>query len=241
MCGRFTLKTPVANWLADLFPNWTDNSTLIPAEWTRARYNIAPTQPILVARCKADGSPTIENMRWGLVPAWASSLSAGYSMINARSESIAEKPSFRPSLVDKRCVIIADGYYEWKKLNPKAKEPYWIHLAGERVFAMAGLWAVNRKIQNPLSSEQPILSATIITTSSNDDVAGVHDRMPALLTDATQIQSWLDPALNQANLTDRLLEQLQTCPIGLLQMRLVSNRVNSPANDAPELLDAQPL
>ena len=241
MCGRFTLKTPVGNWLADLFPSWgTDPETVeqsIPAELLRSRYNITPSQQILVVSFNSHGSPIINSMRWGLVPVWADSLSVGYNMINARSESIAVKPSFRPSLIDKRCVVIADGYYEWKKLSAKIKEPYWIHTADERVFAMAGLWAENRKIQNPLSQCNLTLSATIITTESNADTMSVHDRMPALMFNKSQIAAWLDPTLNHIDSIESLLDQLRPSEAGLLQPRRVSTLVNSPANDANQLLN----
>ena len=241
MCGRFTLKTPVADWLADLFPNWhldpVSALESLPPSLTQPRFNIAPSQQILVVRTGDDGEPTIDSMRWGLVPNWADSLSIGYNMINARSESIADKPSFRPSLINQRCVVMADGYYEWKKLSPKIKEPNWIHTAGERVFAMAGLWAENRKIKDPQSKNHSILSATIITTESNEDVVSVHDRMPALMLNEAQIAAWLDPSLNKPDNIDRLLEQLQPCSTGVLQLRRVSTRVNSPANEDSQVLD----
>ena len=240
MCGRFTLKTPVDNWLKDLFPDWNADQELadlsLSLDLTRARYNIAPSQQIVVVRNDSDGTPIIQGMRWGLVPVWADSLSGGYNMINARSESIADKPSFRPSLINKRCVILADGYYEWKKLTQKIKEPYWIHTVGERVFAMAGLWAENRKIQNPGSQSNSILSATIITTPSNADLTIVHDRMPALMVNSTQISAWLDPALNGTANIDSMLSQLQPSPPGVVQVRLVSTLVNRAANDGDKLL-----
>ncbi len=240
MCGRFTLKTPVADWLADLFPNWNldPESALesLPTSLRQSRFNIAPSQQILVIRSKDNGEPTIDSMRWGLVPNWAESLSIGYNMINARSESIADKPSFRPSLINQRCVVMADGYYEWKKLSPKIKEPYWIHTASERVFAMAGLWAENRKIKDPQSKNHSIASATIITTESSADVVSVHDRMPALMLNKSQIAAWLDPSLNKPDNIDRMLEQLQPCSTGILQLRRVSTRVNSPANEEAEVL-----
>ena len=241
MCGRFTLKTPVADWLADLFPNWNvdPESALesLPPSLTHPRFNIAPSQQILVVRYNSNGELIIDSMRWGLVPNWADSLSIGYNMINARSESIAEKPTFRPSLINQRCVVMADGYYEWKKLSPKIKEPYWIHSVGERVFAMAGLWAENRKIKDPQSTFHSISSATIITTESSADVVSVHDRMPALMLTESQIARWLDPSLNKPDNIDRLLEQLQPASTGVLQLRRVSTRVNSPANEEAEVLN----
>jgi len=242
MCGRFTLKTPVADWLVDLFPNWdADASHVAPTAHVtlnQDRYNIAPSQQIAVVRCDQEGRLILDSMRWGLLPRWADSLSVGYNMINARSETLAEKPSFRPSLIDKRCIVLADGYYEWKKLSPKTKEPYWIHTQGERVFAMAGLWAENRKIQNPVSPGNAIVSATIITTESNSDVVSVHDRMPAMMLSKDQIAKWLDPTLNNVNHLELLLQQLQPSETGLLHLRRVSTRVNSPANDSPENIEA---
>ena len=241
MCGRFTLKTPVADWLANLFPNWNLDPVSafkdIAPSLTQPRFNIAPSQQILVLRYNDNGEPTIDSMRWGLVPNWADSLSIGYNMINARSESIADKPSFRPSLISQRCVVMADGYYEWKKLSPKVKEPFWIHTAGERVFAMAGLWAENRKIQAPRLTDHAIMSATIITTESSEDVVSVHDRMPALMLNEAQIAAWLEPSLNKPDNIDRLLEQLQPTSTGILQLRRVSTRVNSPANEYSQVLD----
>lgn len=241
MCGRFTLKTPVANWLKDLFPDWNSDQELVDlshsTDLTRARYNIAPSQQIAVVRNDSNGTPIIDCMRWGLVPVWADSLAAGYNMINARSESIAEKPSFRPSLIGKRCVILADGYYEWKKLTPKIKEPYWIHTAGERVFAMAGLWAENHKIKNADSQGNSTLSATIITTPSNADLTNVHDRMPALMVNSYQISAWLDPSRNGTANIDSLLSQLHPSPSGVVQFRRVSTMVNRATNDGANLLE----
>lgn len=241
MCGRFTLKTPVDHWLADLFPSWKEDLAIslesIPAPFlAQARYNIAPSQNILVIRLGANGLPVAETMRWGLVPGWADTLSAGYNMINARSESIADKPSFRPSLIDKRCVVLADGYYEWKTLAPKVKEPYWIHTVGERAFAMAGIWAENRKIPITQSPDLPIRSVSIATIGASEDVADVHDRMPAIKTSETQIAAWLNPTLNNADCIPELLEQLQSS-VGVLQFRRVSTIVNRATNEGPQILE----
>lgn len=244
MCGRFTLKTPVADWLADLFPNWNTNACIASqstdAIVSHARYNIAPSQQVAVVRYDQDGRLMLDSMRWGLVPVWADSLSVGYNMINARSETLADKPSFRPSLIDKRCVILADGYYEWKKLSPKSKEPYWIHTRAESVFAMAGLWAENRKIPNPVSSVDSLRSTAIITTESNADVVSVHDRMPAMMLDEAHIAKWLEPSHNNTNSIEYLLEQLQRIATGLLQLRKVSSIVNSPVNDSLDNIKANP-
>ena len=241
MCGRFTLKTPVDHWLEDLFPTWKDDlapslASISAPFIAQSRYNIAPSQNILVVRLGADGCPIIEPMRWGLVPSWAETLSAGYNMINARSESIADKPSFRFSLISKRCVVLADGYYEWKTLAPKVKEPYWIHTAGEHVFTMAGIWAENRKIPNSQSPDVPIRSVSIATIAANEDVAEIHDRMPAIKNGETQIANWLNPALSNADGIPNLLEQLQSS-VGVLQFRQVSTLVNRATNEGPEILE----
>jgi putative SOS response-associated peptidase YedK len=238
MCGRFTLKTPVANWLADLFPDWLDGVRSyegLASEGTRARYNIAPSQPMVVVHCDRDGLMHMELMRWGLLPHWANSISVGYNMINARSETLAEKPSFRPSLFGKRCVVMADGYYEWKKLTPKTKQPFWIHRPDEQVFAMAGLWAENRQLAKP-DGPASIRSATIITTPSNADTQSVHDRMPAIMVRPDQITRWLDPIRNSQDQTEELLEQLCPMPEGSLQLRSVSGEVNSPKNEGSSLI-----
>jgi len=234
MCGRFTLKTPVANCLADLFPDWQNKSAVdseignLANEVLVARSNIAPTQPVLVVHSDSQGQLTLESMRWGLLPAWADAMSAGYNMINARSETLADKPSFRTSLVDKRCVILADGYYEWKAITPKVKEPYWIHRPDKHVFGMAGLWAENRKIASQNLSVAPsIRSTTIITTQSNADTESVHDRMPAILFTHKQISDWLSPTWNDKKHTDRLLEQLRPCELGQLTLQPVSKELFS--------------
>lgn len=242
MCGRFTLKTPVSNWLSDLFPDWSSDDTeglldSLPLEVRQSRYNIAPTQPIVTARLDSNGKLQLEAMRWGLVPFWAESLSAGYTMFNARSESLVDKPSFRPSLIDKRCIVLADGYYEWKKISPKQKIPHWIHRPGEEVFAMAGLWASNHKIAQISQSEKAIHSTTIITTTSNEDTRVVHDRMPVIYTDPRSIGMWLDPQRNKKEDVDELLQLLTPSPTGTLSLRTVSNIVNHVRNDGPELIN----
>jgi putative SOS response-associated peptidase YedK len=241
MCGRFTLKTPIVDWLLDLFPNQfgiDPNLAFagILSNTFRARYNISPTQQILVLRQDSSGQLRVGEMRWGLIPHWAEDLSIGARMINARSETLSEKPSFKPSLANKRCLILADGYYEWKKLSPNEKQPYWIHRPDEQPFMMAGLWAENRRIP---SNQQGIgmLSATVITTASNQDTAMVHDRMPAIIQDASEMQRWLNLDWNQAETPQELFSLLQPAPAGTLQLRRVSNAVGKPQNDFQELIE----
>lgn len=242
MCGRFTLKTPVADWLADLFPDWDKAGVempmaKLPTQVTEPRYNIAPSQPVVVARIDEQGRLDLTPMRWGLVPPWADSLSVGYKMINARSESLTEKPSFRPALIDKRCVILADGYYEWRTLDSKTKQPYWIHRTGESLFAMAGLWARNHKVHAPENPDLPTVSATIITTASNEDTQSVHDRMPAVFCRPGEIKNWLDPQWNRKECADEIVKQLKPSNKGTFELRPVSTSVNSPMHQGPSLIE----
>jgi putative SOS response-associated peptidase YedK len=242
MCGRFTLKTPVVDWLLDLFPNqFALNPNLAFAGTSsnvfRARYNISPTQQILVLRPDTSGQLRVDQMRWGLIPHWAEDLSIGAKMINARSETLSEKPSFKPSLANKRCLVLADGYYEWKKISPKEKQPYWIHCPDEQPFMMAGLWAENRRIPI-VSQDSCLLSATVITTASNQDTAMVHDRMPAIIQEPSAMQAWLNLDVNPAEQPSELLALLQPAPAGTLQLRRVSNAVGKPQNDFQELIES---
>lgn len=247
MCGRFTLKTPVADWLANLFPELADQTAQIEEslqssapELLQPRFNIAPSQLVLVVqRGDHKGVPVVSPMRWGLVPFWADSLNISYSMINARSETISEKKSFKSLLRSHRCVIVADGYYEWQSPERSAsgaKQPYWIHAAGQTAFAMAGLWTENKHV----IPGRTCRSATIITTAANDDTEPVHDRMPALLPDLDSIRRWLanDDVANVAEQRDEAYwqSQLVPCSCGFLTMHAVSTKVNSPRENGEQLI-----
>lgn len=248
MCGRFTLKTPVIDWLMSLFPNAEDSLRSLARSLTDVfptlatpRYNIAPTQSVWVitqsqsdpqGNCVVDAT-TVRSMRWGLVPAWADAPNVAYSMINARSETLQEKPTFKKLIPEHRCIVVADGYYEWMKpaedAPPKSpKQPYWIHRPSEMPFAMAGLWTENHRVQ----PGQSLLSTTIITTEANEDTAPVHDRMPVVLDHPQAIQQWL----NLDTEPDRVLELLHPGPKGFFIPVPVSNRVNSPKHDSAELI-----
>jgi putative SOS response-associated peptidase YedK len=234
MCGRFTLKTPVSDWLTDLFPDGYDGLDeqldLLSPECKQPRYNIAPSQSIVVITMETEAGYRLNAMRWGLLPSWADSMSSGYNMINARSESLMDKPSFRPSLIHKRCILLADGYYEWKKITDKHKVPYWIHRPHDCVFAMAGLWAQNNKIATDAAHPGPILSTAVITTEANRDTSSVHDRMPIIFTDPQAIHLWLDPKKNDKQFAGELMEQLHSNTPGSLLLRPVSTAVNNPRN-----------
>ena len=177
MCGRFTLRTP-AHRLAEAFgvrelPN------------LRPRYNIAPSQDVVAIRRAADGRE-LALLRWGLIPSWAKQAAIGNRMINARAETVAEKPAFRAAFRHRRCLVAADGFYEWQKTDGGAKQPYYIRLADEAPFAIAGLW----ERWTPPDGDA-VESCTLITTAANDLLKPIHDRMPVILAPADN-DAWLD-------------------------------------------------
>lgn len=221
MCGRFAFYSP-AEATARLFGAATD-AELPP------RYNIAPTQDAPVVRVAADGDRELVGLRWGLIPFWAKDPKIGNRMINARSETVAEKPAFRQAYRKRRCLVLADGFYEWQK-TPGAKTPWYISLAGGAPFAMAGLWESWRdKTQG--DEAEPVQTCSIITTSPNELMARLHNRMPAILLDDA-VDRWLDPAAEPASLAPLL----GPIPASRLTADPVSRRVNSPANDDAELI-----
>ena len=181
MCGRFTLRTPasaVARLFADL--------ELTPPEF-KPRYNIAPTQAISVVRQSPIEGLHWCQLRWGLIPFWAKDRAIGSQMINARSETIATKPSFRAAFKSRRCLIPADGFYEWKKLGGTKKQPQYITLKDNRPFCFAGLW----ESWTDKATQEVVESCTIITTDANEFLLPLHDRMPVIL-DPHDFQPWLD-------------------------------------------------
>ncbi len=219
MCGRFTLTVDPAR-LQDAFADFTFPAKFAP------RFNIVPSQPILAI--PNDGKNAADFFVWGLIPSWAKDPSMGNRLINARGETIAEKPSFRGALKYKRCLILADGFYEWKSQpGTKAKVPHFIFLKSRRPFAFAGLW------DEWLSPDGgSVRSATIITTEPNELMAAIHNRMPVILPPSAYAQ-WLDPA---PQTPDRLLPLLQPFPAEEMSAHPVSTLVNSPSNDRAELV-----
>lgn len=194
------------------------------------RYNIAPTQAVAtVIRPTTGEERQAMKMRWGLVPSWADELSIGNRMINARGETVDSKPSFRRAFASRRCLIPADGYYEWKK-QADGKQPYLIERPDHGVFAMAGLWEENSKVT---ADGTPIRTCTVITTSANQVTGDVHDRMPVIL-DFADHETWLDPGFRD---TDALNALLRPAPDDWLQLTAVSRRVNSPKHDDAECVD----
>jgi putative SOS response-associated peptidase YedK len=229
LCGRFTLRTPPDQWCQLFLPELSPAE--IPFDGV-ARYNIAPTQSIVAILREATGQDrTAAKFRWGLVPSWADDLAIGNRMINARGETVDTKPSFRKAFATRRCLILADGYYEWKKVAD-GKQPYLIEQPDHGMLAMAGLWEVNRKIADDGSA---IETCTIITTSANGVTGEIHQRMPVFL-DAAVHDQWLDPGYRD---TEKLKELLVPAPDDCLQLTAVSRRVNSPKHDDPDCI--QPL
>ncbi|HEX7185475.1 MAG TPA: SOS response-associated peptidase [Thermoanaerobaculia bacterium] len=220
MCGRYTL-TSKGDEVALLF-DLTEIPTL------PLRYNLAPTQEAAVVRVLSPGEPrTLDLLRWGLVPYWADDLSIGNRMINARSESVAEKPSYRWSFRKARCLIPADGFYEWKK-EGKLKQPFHIRRKDRRPFAFAGLWARWKPPEG-----EPLDTFTILTTDANDLVKPLHNRMPVIL-DPKDFDLWLDPGVGDA---ERLKPLMAPAPGEDWETVPVSRTVNSPAYDGPACIE----
>lgn len=227
MCGRYTLTTP-GELIADVF----DLSE--PPE-IQPRYNVAPTQEVAAIRRDEAGSPRrFVRLRWGLVPHWADDPAIGNRMINARSESVAEKPAFRTSFKRKRCLVLADGFYEWQKVEGGRKQPWYFRLASGDPFAFAGLWAHWDK-GGPDQDREPIESCTLLTTDANPLVKKVHHRMPVIL-DPEDNDLWLDPAVDDRERLEAVLDAFD--PAKMIAFP-VSTRVNSPANDDPSVIEPQ--
>jgi putative SOS response-associated peptidase YedK len=220
MCGRYTLGAPDED-LADLFD-------LPQVPELEPRYNIAPTQPVPVVRVGAAGQVReLELLRWGLIPSWSKDPAAGARLINARSETAAGKPSFRAAFKHRRCLIPAAGFYEWQRTGG-GKQPYYIHRKDRRAFAFAGLW---EHWAGPDGSV--IESCTILTTTPNDLLRPLHDRMPVILC-PTDFALWLDPAVTEAS---RIQPLLVPCPADQLVAYAVTTHVNSPRNDDPGCIE----
>ncbi len=219
MCGRFTLTVDPAE-AQETLAAYTFPQKFAP------RFNIAPTQPVLVI--PNDDQNTADFFIWGLIPMWAKDPSIGNRLINARAETLEEKPAFRGSLKYKRCLILADGFYEWKGApGRKTKTPYFIHMKDRKPFAFAGLWD---SWNSPDGSQ--VKSCAIITTVPNDLMAIIHNRMPAIL-HPRDYARWLDP---NPQTPDQLKPLIKPFPAELMNAYPVSTMVNAPANDTPELV-----
>lgn len=219
MCGRFTLTVDPAD-LQDAFPQFTFPEKYAP------RYNISPSQPILAI--PNAGNNAADFFIWGLIPSWSKDPSIGSKMINARAETLAEKPSFRAGFKYHRCLILADGFYEWKQQpGTKAKTPHFIRLKSGKPFAFAGLWDTWQSPDGGI-----VKSATIITTGPNSLMAPIHNRMPVILPPSAYAQ-WLDPG---ARTPETLQTLLASYPAEEMNAHPVSTLVNSPANERAECI-----
>jgi putative SOS response-associated peptidase YedK len=219
MCGRFTLSSPPES-LAQLF-ELEEVPSLAP------RYNIAPTQPVAVVRLSLEHEARrLDLLRWGLIPPWSKDPSIGSRMINARAETAAEKPAFRGAFRHRRCLIPADGFYEWAKEGSR-KQPFFIQVTGDRPFALAGLW----ETWQPAGGE-PVESCTILTTDANALLRSIHERMPVIIGPA-DYALWLDPTVVEPGRLQPLLTAYQAEAMSCFP---VSPIVNSPANDSPECI-----
>ncbi len=221
MCGRFTLKTPEAT-IASLFPDLS-----VPA--LAPRYNVAPTQNVAAVRQAASGDLEFVALRWGLVPFWAKELSVGARMINARSETVREKPSFRTAFKKRRCLVFADGYFEWKKIGKK-KQPYYMTTQENGGgFCMAGLW----ESWTDNSTNQNVETCTVLTTDACPSLVSVHDRMPVVLPNQ-EFEFWLDPDFNDG---DRIHAICQPTRDDFFEVQTVNPIVNNARNDSPECVE----
>jgi putative SOS response-associated peptidase YedK len=220
MCGRFTLITP-AEVVAEQFQ-------LIEVPSLSPRYNVAPTQPVAAVRpSPGNGGRELVLLRWGLVPFWAKDPAIGSRMINARSETVAQKPAFRAAFRRRRCLVPADGFYEWQR-QEQGKQPFYIRLDDEKPFAFAGLW---EHWEGP--DEATIDSCTVLTTEPNDLIRLLHNRMPVILA-PKDYDLWLDPGVQEAELLQPLLRPY---PSENMIAYPISTWVNSPTNEGPQCIE----
>jgi putative SOS response-associated peptidase YedK len=222
MCGRFAGFTGLET-LKENFPIDRTASEVV------ANYNVAPSQEIL-AIVRRDNENWLDKFHWGLVPSWAKDISVGNKMINARAETVATKPSFRNALKNRRCLVLADGFYEWKGKKGQ-KQPLFLTIPGGRPFGFAGLW----EEWNQKDNTAPVYkSCTIITTAASESVRGIHHRMPVILKPEVY-GTWLDPenrdiSVVEAVLREGFVTELESYPVSV---QVNSTRCNKPSNIKP--------
>jgi putative SOS response-associated peptidase YedK len=223
MCGRFTQQRPTAE-LAEIF----DAESLVEA--SEPRFNVAPTDAVVAVVHPPDDRRLLTSLRWGLIPTWADDARAGSRMINARSETIFSSPAYRASVRKRRCLIPADGFYEWRRVtdgSSAAKQPYLIHRLDGAPLALAGIWSPWKQ---PANGEW-LRSCAIVTTTPNPLMARLHDRMPVILSESAW-ERWLDPDLDDVA---ELRGLLGPSPADELEAYPVSTLVNSVRNDSSDL------
>ncbi|MBD2462653.1 SOS response-associated peptidase [Oscillatoria sp. FACHB-1407] len=219
MCGRFSLGQ-TGKAIAETFQLSVEPDVM-------PRYNIAPTQPAPVVLAMADEPRHFQLLYWGLIPSWAKDPKMGARLINARAETVAEKPSFRAAFKRRRCLVVTDGFYEWQR-SDTGKQPYYFQMRSHQPFAFAGLW---EHWQGADGSE--IDSCTILTTEANDLLSSIHDRMPVIL-HPQDYDLWLDPDMQQTDRLEALLQPYDTDP---MMSYPVSPRMNSPKYDDPTCVE----
>jgi putative SOS response-associated peptidase YedK len=223
VCGRYSLATPDPSSLRARFP-------IGERVDVRRRFNVAPGDHVLAVTTDREGAPRGDVLRWGLVPHWADDPSAlGLKLINARGETLAERPAFREAFAERRCLVLADGFYEWERRPDGTTQPWWITRPDGGPFAFAGLWA---SWHGPRDAE-PLRTCAIVTTQAADALAGIHDRMPVMLPPGAE-EPWLDRATPQA-----VLREL-CAPLEDTGMRAVGTAVNDARYDGPDCLVAAP-
>ncbi|MFO7901332.1 MAG: SOS response-associated peptidase [Planctomycetota bacterium] len=218
MCGRFTLRTP-AKEIAHFF------QVTVPD--MQPRFNIAPSQSVAAVRLNPTRQAReLVMLHWGLIPFWADDAKIGYKMINARAETVAKKPAFRKAFAQRRCLVIADGFYEWQKRNGR-KQPFLVHRTDHQPFAFAGLW------EHWDGEGETIESCAIVVTEANELVKPIHDRMPVIL-DPADYPAWLDPAGEDK---ETLQGMLKPFPSSELEAYPVRSMVNNPQNDTEDCVE----
>lgn len=215
MCGRFS-QAQIAELDREVF-------RLLEVPPFEPRYNVAPTQAVAVVRDAEGGERELAGLRWGLIPHWTNDPSLGNRLINARSETVERKPAFRDAFRTRRCLVPADGFYEWRR-TPQGKQPYYLRRDDGGVLAFAGLWD---RWHDP--AHGPVDSVTILTTTPNDLVAPIHNRMPVILPEESY-DRWLDAGAP----TRALKDLLAPYPARRMDAYAVSTYVNSPRNEGPE-------
>jgi len=229
MCGRFVSASP-PDQIARYFDAVDETG-----EGAQPNYNVAPTSDVFAVLVDG-GVRKLESLHWGLVPHWAKDPSAGNKMINARAETLADKNAYKGAYRKRRCIIPADGFYEWKKVpGQKAKQPMFIHRTDGEPLAFAGLWSVWRSKDDPGTE---LHSCTIITGEPNEAVAEVHDRMPVILPPSAW-ETWLSPEVDDLDTLGRLLVP---APASIIELYPVSTEVNNVRNRGAQLMErAEPI
>lgn len=237
MCGRYTATSPL-DALAQLLDAELVLSGNATASLAPPRFNVAPTQPVAAVRhSHSRGRRILVALRWGLIPSWAEDPAIGARLINARSESVFQKPAFRAAIRRRRCVIPADGFYEWQRQAPRGKQPFYLRRTDGEPMLFAGIWERWRPADSDAADDGSFIdSCAILTTGANAVVAPLHDRMPLIL-EAHQVATWLDPEVQEP---DALRPLLERAPTLALEAVPVSLWVNDPSHDDPRCIEAQP-